>query len=131
MKDERYDNQTYYEVSSFFRDSWVEMPDGKSESRMMRPRAVVRDEEKLDQSKVVSQEDTQSAMAQDVTNEPEKQKNSRTSLKEYAFVPASAIYVMLPSCLISGLWFLIRDTRCLTYVHRCVAILAKSLKTAS
>jgi hypothetical protein len=99
MKDENYDNQTYYEVSSFFRDSWVEMPDGKSESRMMRPRAVVRDEEKLGQSKALSQEDTQSATTQNVTNELEKQKSSRTSLKEYAFVPASAIYVMLPNLL--------------------------------
>lgn len=107
MKDEEYDNQTYYEVSSFFRDSWVEMPDGKSESRMMRPRALARDEEKLDQSEAVFQEVTQSATTQDVTNELEKQKNGRTSLKEYAFVPASAIYVMLPK--LFDIWFMVSN----------------------
>ncbi|KAF5671259.1 ankyrin unc44 [Fusarium heterosporum] len=40
MLDEGYDPSDYRECRSFFRDSWVEVPDRKSLSRFMRPRRV-------------------------------------------------------------------------------------------
>ncbi|KAJ9415867.1 hypothetical protein QL093DRAFT_2428078 [Fusarium oxysporum] len=40
MSHEGYRTREYYEVRSFFRDSWVEVPDKESRSRMMRPRSV-------------------------------------------------------------------------------------------
>lgn len=46
MKDEKYDVSQFRQVKSFFRDSWVEVPDRISESRIMRPRFVMRDPEK-------------------------------------------------------------------------------------
>jgi len=39
-----YDAGQYYELKSFFQDSWIQVPDGKTPSRMMKPRAVARDE---------------------------------------------------------------------------------------
>ncbi|KAF5720983.1 ankyrin [Fusarium mundagurra] len=42
MSYERYRTREYYEVRSFLRDSWVEVPDKVSRSRMMRPRSVIR-----------------------------------------------------------------------------------------
>ncbi|KAH7240006.1 uncharacterized protein BKA55DRAFT_693553 [Fusarium redolens] len=42
MSYERYRTREYYEVGYFFRDSWVEVPDKESRSRMMRPRSVIR-----------------------------------------------------------------------------------------
>ncbi|KAF5570167.1 ankyrin [Fusarium phyllophilum] len=42
MSYERYRTRDYYEVRSFLRDSWVEVPDKESRSRMMRPRSVIR-----------------------------------------------------------------------------------------
>ncbi|KAF4943187.1 hypothetical protein FGADI_13572 [Fusarium gaditjirri] len=42
MYNENYPNRDYSEVRSFFRDSWVEVPDGTSSSRMMRPQFVLR-----------------------------------------------------------------------------------------
>ncbi|KAF5012599.1 hypothetical protein FDECE_1366 [Fusarium decemcellulare] len=37
----------YHEVRSFFRDSWVEVPDRTSSSRIMRPRAMVRQQKEM------------------------------------------------------------------------------------
>lgn len=45
MSHKGYRNREYYEVRSFFRDSWVEVPDKESRSRMMRPRSVTRPKE--------------------------------------------------------------------------------------
>ncbi|EWY84207.1 hypothetical protein FOYG_13970 [Fusarium oxysporum NRRL 32931] len=45
MSHEGYRTREYYEVRSFFRDSWVEVPDKESRSRMMRPRSVTRPKE--------------------------------------------------------------------------------------
>ncbi|KAK1542136.1 hypothetical protein CPAR01_05523 [Colletotrichum paranaense] len=42
LKEEHCSTHRYYEVKSFFQDSWVEVPDKKAESRMMRPRSVFR-----------------------------------------------------------------------------------------
>lgn len=42
MKDEKRKTPQYHEVRSFFRDSWVEIPDRTSLSRFMRPRTVMR-----------------------------------------------------------------------------------------
>ncbi|RFN47991.1 1-alkyl-2-acetylglycerophosphocholine esterase [Fusarium flagelliforme] len=35
--------EEYYELKSFFQDSWIQVPDGETPSRMMKPRAVIRD----------------------------------------------------------------------------------------
>ncbi|KAH6880036.1 hypothetical protein B0T10DRAFT_519632 [Thelonectria olida] len=43
MKDEGCNEEQFHEVNSFFRDSWVEIPDSTSASRTMRPRYVMRD----------------------------------------------------------------------------------------
>ncbi|KAI1066726.1 hypothetical protein LB506_012110 [Fusarium annulatum] len=42
MSHEHYPIREYYELRSFFRDSWVQVPDKESRSRMMRPRYVAR-----------------------------------------------------------------------------------------
>ncbi|KAF5641479.1 ankyrin unc44 [Fusarium tjaetaba] len=42
MSYEQYRARELYEVRSFFRDSWVEVPDKESRLRMMRPRSVIR-----------------------------------------------------------------------------------------
>ncbi|CVL08526.1 uncharacterized protein FPRN_13198 [Fusarium proliferatum] len=42
MSHEHYPIREYYELRSFFRDSWVQVPDEESRSRMMRPRYVAR-----------------------------------------------------------------------------------------
>ncbi|KAF4462854.1 ankyrin unc44 [Fusarium albosuccineum] len=46
MKDGNYETSQYQEVRSFFQDSWVEVPDRTSASRIMRPRAVERRQER-------------------------------------------------------------------------------------
>ncbi|KAK1716731.1 uncharacterized protein BDZ83DRAFT_734000 [Colletotrichum acutatum] len=48
LKDENCCPRHYYEAKSFFQDSWLEVPDRVSESRMMRPRTVLRRAEKLE-----------------------------------------------------------------------------------
>ncbi|KAF4956366.1 hypothetical protein FGADI_3943 [Fusarium gaditjirri] len=45
IKQEGYSHQQYYELRSFFKDSWIQVPDEEIESRSMKPRAVVRREE--------------------------------------------------------------------------------------
>jgi hypothetical protein len=45
MSIEKYPPRDYYEIRSFFRDSWVEVPDRDSLSRTMRPLAVARTSE--------------------------------------------------------------------------------------
>ncbi|KAF5974783.1 ankyrin unc44 [Fusarium coicis] len=45
MIKEKHSAQQYYELRSFFKDSWVQIPDGEIESRIMKPRAVVRRQE--------------------------------------------------------------------------------------
>ncbi|KAF4998967.1 hypothetical protein FGRMN_2766 [Fusarium graminum] len=42
MFDESYSTRKYHEIRSFFRDSWVQVPDKISPSRTMRPKAVIR-----------------------------------------------------------------------------------------
>ncbi|RSL40494.1 hypothetical protein CEP54_016103 [Fusarium duplospermum] len=44
MKDEKREPRQYDEVRSFFRDSWSELPDKTSPSRIMKPRTVSRQE---------------------------------------------------------------------------------------
>lgn len=48
MSHERYRTHDYHKVRSFFRDSWVEVPDTESRSRMMRPQSVIRPMETID-----------------------------------------------------------------------------------
>lgn len=43
MKDEDEDAGIFNQAKSFFKDSWIEIPDKSSASRMMRPRFVSRD----------------------------------------------------------------------------------------
>ncbi|KAL2675550.1 hypothetical protein Neosp_011737 [[Neocosmospora] mangrovei] len=45
MNDEKCEGGSYHELKSFFRDSWVQVPDRTSSSRSMRPRTVVRRQE--------------------------------------------------------------------------------------
>ncbi|KAJ4127978.1 hypothetical protein NW768_008261 [Fusarium equiseti] len=48
--------EEYYELKSFFQDSWIQVPDGETPSRMMKPRAVIRDVN--DARQVTNNEDT-------------------------------------------------------------------------
>jgi hypothetical protein len=41
MNDEKLEPRQYHKLKSFFRDSWVQVPDRTSPSRSMRPRTVV------------------------------------------------------------------------------------------
>lgn len=43
MHDGRYTPQDFLQIKSFLRNSWVEVPDRTSKSRMMRPRFVMTD----------------------------------------------------------------------------------------
>lgn len=60
MSHERYRTRDYYKVRSFFRDSWVEVPDKESRSRMMRPRSVIRPTEKSTDLQLKEEETTES-----------------------------------------------------------------------
>jgi len=42
MKDEQHDVWEFRDARSFFRDSWAEVPDESTESRIMRPRTVAK-----------------------------------------------------------------------------------------
>ncbi|KAG5792174.1 hypothetical protein H9Q69_008763 [Fusarium xylarioides] len=52
MFDERFCTPEYSEVRSFLRDSWIEVPDKESRSRMMRPQYVAREVKDKDSSAV-------------------------------------------------------------------------------
>ncbi|KAF5985664.1 1-alkyl-2-acetylglycerophosphocholine esterase [Fusarium coicis] len=115
MSYEGYLTREYYEVRSFFRDSWVEVPDKESRSRMMRPRSVMRLQEKtddgktgknaiLDPAKDIGKSDNESEVADE---KAEKKRRANpvaaflfkddwdypTAKRPHGFVPASAIYM--------------------------------------
>lgn len=52
MKDHEYDPTEYRSVRGFLKDSWVEVPDRESFSRMMRPRFVERERSKASENTV-------------------------------------------------------------------------------
>ncbi|CZR43998.1 uncharacterized protein FPRO_13806 [Fusarium proliferatum ET1] len=119
MSHERYRTHDYHKVRSFFRDSWVEVPDTESRSRMMRPRSVIRPMETIDlELKEEKTTESTASTAKDeeedcgrvsevveseatlANSETDNQKiyddwNSKAEQlpkKPYGFVPASAIY---------------------------------------
>ncbi|KAF5529067.1 ankyrin [Fusarium mexicanum] len=121
MSHERYRTRDYYKVRSFFRDSWVEVPDKESRSRMMRPRSVIRPKEKSADVQSKEEEATESttltetdkdedgSRGSEATESETKLEDSKTEdqriyndwdskpdqlpKKPHEFVPASAIYM--------------------------------------
>ncbi|KAG5811660.1 hypothetical protein H9Q74_004545 [Fusarium xylarioides] len=121
MSHERYSTRDYYKVRSFFRDSWVEVPDKESRSRMMRPRSVIRPKGKSTDVQSKEEETTElttltetdrdedGSRVTEVTEGETKLDDSRTEnqriyddwdcksgqlpKKPHGFVPASAIYM--------------------------------------
>ncbi|KAF5565383.1 het-6-heterokaryon incompatibility [Fusarium napiforme] len=119
MSHDRYPTRDYYKVRSFFRDSWVEVPDKEARSRMMRPRSVIRPMEETTDLELRAEEATESS-ASSAKDEVEDDSGgsetmwSKTKLadsedqkiydnwslksghlpkKPHGFVPASAIYM--------------------------------------
>ncbi|KAF5602833.1 ankyrin unc44 [Fusarium subglutinans] len=121
MSHERYRTRDYYQVRSFFRDSWVEVPDKESRSRMMRPRSVIRPEEKSTDVQSREEEATESPTLIETDKDEDGSRGSEATESEtrlddsrsedqriyddwdskpgqlpknpHEFVPASAIYV--------------------------------------
>ncbi|EXF75204.1 hypothetical protein CFIO01_06162 [Colletotrichum fioriniae PJ7] len=82
LKEEHCSTNRYYQVSSFFQDSWVEMPDKKTESRMMRPRSVFRQQKQTTDAKPDSSKRSQAPRIE-ITEEPSgKRQGQHGSLGE-------------------------------------------------
>ncbi|TVY68341.1 Ankyrin-3 [Fusarium oxysporum f. sp. cubense] len=80
MSYEGYLAREYYEVRSFFRDSWVEVPDKESRSRMMRPRSVTRASEKTNDGK--SGESASSDLGKDIEREKVNAEREREGVEQ-------------------------------------------------
>ncbi|KAI3554490.1 hypothetical protein CABS03_07752 [Colletotrichum abscissum] len=85
MKDEKCGPRQYYEAKSFFQDSWLEVPDEKSDSRIVRPKAVLRQSDKA--------EDRNQEQYGEKNNQVTKKGRSRKSSPD--LVATSAIYVSI------------------------------------
>ncbi|KAK1488528.1 hypothetical protein CABS01_02158 [Colletotrichum abscissum] len=83
MKDEKCGPRQYYEAKSFFQDSWLEVPDEKSDSRIVRPKAVLRQSDKA--------EDRNQEQYGEKNNQVTKKGRSRKSSPD--LVATSAIYM--------------------------------------
>ncbi|KAF4436096.1 ankyrin [Fusarium acutatum] len=79
MSHERYRTRDYYKVKSFFRDSWVEVPDKESRSRMMRPRSVIRSMEESTDLQSKEEETTQSTTVAETAKEEDGSRGSEAA----------------------------------------------------
>ncbi|KAF5664852.1 ankyrin [Fusarium circinatum] len=114
-------NDLLTKIMSFFRDSWVEVPDKESRSRMMRPRSVIRPKEKPADVQSKEEEATESTTLTETDKDEDGSKGSEATESEtilddsrtedqriyddwdskpdqlpkkpHKFVPASAIYM--------------------------------------
>ncbi|KAF5581079.1 ankyrin unc44 [Fusarium pseudoanthophilum] len=105
MHNERYQTQEYSKARSFFRDSWVVVPDKESHSRMMRPQSVVRTKTQKADGEVVRVGEYSTnhpgkveAVVADSKEGGKKRDNNRDSeshqpTKKHEFAHASAIYM--------------------------------------
>ncbi|KAF5962343.1 Het6 heterokaryon incompatibility protein [Fusarium bulbicola] len=82
MSHERYRTRDYYKVMSFFRDSWVEVPDKESRSRMMRPRSVIRPKEKSADVQSKEEEPTESTTLTETDKDEDGSKGSEATESE-------------------------------------------------
>ncbi|KAF4475281.1 Ankyrin-1 [Colletotrichum fructicola Nara gc5] len=91
MKDGGYKTREYHEFRSFFRDSWVEVPDRKAASRIMRPRTMVmlredmtnkgRDGEKTTDEKTTDEKATDEKATDEKTTEEKTTEEKTTEEK--------------------------------------------------